>query len=149
LIQVNPVEFSVVNLPTWLAIDPDMWHVNQATATIGGVTATALATPESVTWTMGDGGVVECQGPGTRFDPDLAAGLQSTSCSYTYTRSSDGEPGSDGDPNDGAFTVTATVTWKVTWTAVGTPGGGILPALHTATTKALRVEQVESVGVAQ
>ncbi len=148
-IQINPVAFSLVNLPTWLAINPDIWRVDQATATAGGVTATAVATPESVSWNMGDGGVVQCNGPGTHFNPNLAADLQSPSCSYTYRRSSESEPSSDGDPNDGAFTVTATVTWKVTWTAVGADGGGILPSLHTATTTTVRVEQIESVGVAQ
>jgi len=145
-IQVNPVEFSVVNLPTWLAIDPAGWHPYQATATVAGVTAIAVATPVDVTWTMGDGGEVECAGPGTEYSPDLAANLQSTSCSYTYARSSAGEPSIDGDPNDGAFAVTATMTWKVTWTAVGAVGGGTLPPLHTASTVAVRVEQIESIG---
>jgi hypothetical protein len=145
-LEINPAEFSVVNLPTWLAIDPAGWHAYQATATVAGVTATAVATPEEVTWTMGDGGEVECDGPGTQYSPDLAANLQSTSCSYTYARSSAGEPSVDGIPNDGAFAVTATVTWRVTWTAVGAVGGGTLPALHTASTVAVRVEQVESIG---
>jgi hypothetical protein len=144
-IELNPAAFSVVNLATWLAINPAGWRPYQATATVAGVTATAVATPEEVTWTMGDGSQVECDGPGTPFSPDLAA-PQSTSCSYTYTRSSAGQPSVDGDPNDGAFAVTATVTWKVTWTAVGAVGGGTLPALHTASTEAVRVEQVESIG---
>ena len=148
-IDVNPVEFSVVNLRTWLAIAPALWHPYGATATVGGVTATALATPETVRWTMGDGGVVECAGPGTQYAPDLAASLQSTSCGYTYERSSDGEPSRDGEANDGAFPVMATVTWKVTWTAVGAPGGGPLPSLQTTSTTAIRVEQVESVGAGQ
>ncbi len=148
-IQVNPAEFSVVNLPTWLAVDPAAWHAYQATATVGGVTANASATPETVTWTMGDGGEVDCDGPGAQYNLDLAANLQSTSCAYTYARSSDGEPSSDGDPNDGAFAVTATVVWEVTWTAIGAPGGGTLPSLHTASTVPVRVEQVESIGVVQ
>jgi hypothetical protein len=147
--EVNPAAFSVVNLPTWLAVDPAIWHPYQATATVGGVTATAVATPETVIWSMGDGGLVECPGPGSLYNPALPQSEQSTSCAYTYQRSSEGEPSADGDPNDGAFAVTATVSWKVTWTAVGAPGGGILPSLHTATTVAVRVEQVESVGVVQ
>jgi hypothetical protein len=147
-IQVNPAEFSLVNLPTWLALDPDEWHADQASATVGGITATAVATPETVSWSMGDGGEENCVGPGAEFDPNLAASVQSTSCSYTYRRSSSGEPSSDGNPNDGAFAVTATVMWRVTWTAVGAPGGGALPPLHTRSTTAIRVEQVESVGVA-
>jgi hypothetical protein len=146
-IRVNPAAFSVVNLPTWLSIDPAAWHTFQATATVSGVTATAVAVPETVTWTMGDGGRVQCNGPGTAYDPQLPAGAQSTSCAYTYGRSSVGEPSGDGDPNDGAFPVTATVSWKVIWTAVGAPGGGDLPSLQTSSAGAIRVEQVESVGV--
>lgn len=148
-IEMNPAAFSVVNLSTWLAINPLVWHRYQATASAGLVSATATATPETVTWTMGDGAVVDCSGPGAQYDVNLAPSLQSTSCAYTYTRSSDGEPSSDGNPNDGAFTVTATVTWSVTWTAVGAPGGGALPSLHTESTESVRVEQVESIGVVQ
>jgi hypothetical protein len=98
---------------------------------------------------MGDGAVVDCTGPGAQYDVDLAPNLQTTSCAYTYTRTSDGEPSSDGNPNDGAFAVTATVTWDVMWTAIGAPGGGVLPSLHTESTQAVRVEQVESIGVVQ
>jgi hypothetical protein len=147
-LTINPASFSVVNLSTWLAVNPSIWHRYEATATADGVSATAVATPQMVTWNMGDGDVVVCDGPGTAYDPDLPAELQSTTCSYTYTRSSEGEPSSDGNPNDGAFPVTAVVTWTVTWTAVGAPGGGVLPALHTQSTEAVRVEQVESIGVA-
>jgi hypothetical protein len=146
---VNPAAFSVVNIPTWLSINPALWHPFQATATAGGVTATAVATPETVVWTMGDGGAVQCDGPGTGYQAALPSDVQSTSCSYTYRRSSEGEPSSDGDPNDGAFLVTATVTWEVTWTAVGAPGGGTLAPLQTSSSEAVRVEQVESVGVTQ
>jgi hypothetical protein len=146
-LEINPAPFSIVNFATWLAVAPGMWHPYRATATVGGITATAVATPVSVVWTMGDGGVVVCDGPGTVFNPALPLGQQTTSCSYTYQRSSYGEPSGDGDPNDGAFPVTATVTWRVTWTAVGAPGGGSLPSLHTSSTVAVRVEQVESVGV--
>ena len=129
-IVVNPSAFSVVNIPTWLSVGPALWHPFQATATAGGVTATAVATPEFVDWTMGDGDVVRCDGPGSVYNPGLAPGPQSTSCSHTYKQSSAGEPSPDGDPNDGAFLVTAAVTWTVTWTAVGAPGGGTLPPLR-------------------
>jgi hypothetical protein len=145
-LQLNPAAFSVVNLSTWLAIDPSVWHPYAATASAGGVSATAVATPEMVTWTMGDGGAVECDGPGQLYESDLPESEQSSSCTYAYTSSSAGQPSSDGNPNDGAFSVTATVTWKVTWTAVGEPGGGTLPDLHTSSTSPVRVEQVESVG---
>ncbi len=149
-IDLNPAAFSVVNLPSWLAINPALWHSFNASATAAGVTVSAVATPSSVTWNMGDGsGVVECAGPGTTYVPSLSDSIQNPSCTYTYRRSSDGQPSVDGNPNDGAFQVTATVTWTVTWTAVGAPGGGTLPPLQTASTVPVRVEQVESVGTGQ
>jgi len=148
-IQLNPATFSVVNLQSWLAIDPALWRPFTAAATAGGVSVTAQASPTSVTWNMGDGGVVVCDGPGTRYDPTLPESAQTPSCAYTYQRSSEGQTSSDGNPNDGAFQVTATVTWTVTWAALGEPGGGTLPSLQTSSTAPVRVEQVESVGVGQ
>src|SRR3546814_11679817 len=65
--------------------------------------------------------LVVCQGPGTPYDASRPASEQTTDCSYTYGRSSASEP-------DGAYLVTATVRWNVTWTIVGAPGGGDLGA---------------------
>ncbi len=140
----NPSGSSVVNLPTWLWIDGAIWHSYTVTATAGTVTATAVATPMSVTWTMGDGIVVSC-GRGVPFDPIKSASRQTTSCDHVYRISSLGQPSPDGNPDDGAFTVSATVSWSVQWTAQGAPGGGSLPALTTSSQTRLRVEQVQSV----
>lgn len=144
-IGFNPPTNAVVNLPTWLWVDPALWHPYVVSATVGAVTATATATPTSVTWNLGDGGSLVCAGPGTAYRTDLPASAQQTSCSYVYQTTSLGQPSSDGSPNDGAFRVTATVAWQVVWTAQGAPGGGNLPPLTTTSTTNLRVEQVESV----
>jgi len=145
---VNPPGFSVTNLPTWLWIDPAMWHAYSATASAGGVSATAVATPVAVAWQMGDGGSLACNGPGVPYQVGLPATEQHTYCSYTYRQPSIGEPSPNGDVNDGAFPVRATVSWAVTWTASGAPGGGTLPPLSTTSTTAIKVEQVESIGTA-
>jgi hypothetical protein len=147
IVNLNPSAFSVVNLSSWLWIDPQAWHSVSATATAGGVSATATAVPETVTWSMGDGHTVVCDGPGTPYEPQADA-AQTTGCAYTYAESSAGQPSIDGDPNDGAFTVTATIHWTVSWSATGATGGGLLPALNTSSTVPVRVEQVESVGTA-
>ena len=148
VIEMSPSRFSVVNLQTWLWIDADGWRSISATASAGGVSATATAVPQSVVWTMGDGGTVTCVGPGTAYNPSISPDLQSTTCSYIYRTSSAGQPSTDGDPNDGAYPVTASIEWSVTWRATGAPGGGALPPLHTTSTTAVRVEQIESVGSA-
>jgi hypothetical protein len=140
----DPAGFSVVNLATWLWIGGGIWHPYAVTATVGTVSATAVATPESVTWVMGDGGVETCGGPGAPFDPAGPAN-QSTNCLHTYSTSSMGQPSPDGNPNDGAYPVIATVQWSVTWSAVGAEGGGALPPLSTSTSTSIRVEQVQSV----
>ena len=148
VISLNPSAFSIVNLSSWLWIDPQTWHSFRATATAGSVSATAIATPVSVSWSMGDGHTVICDGPGTPYDPAIPDAAQSTTCSYTFSESSAGQPSADGDSNDGAFNVTSTITWMVSWLATGAPGGGQLPPLHTSSTVPVRVEQVESVGTA-
>ncbi len=141
----DPAGTSVVNLPTWLWIDNDIWHTQSVTATAGSVSATAVATPVSVTWSMGDGDVVTCGGPGLPFVASEAPGGPGSPCTYTYSESSAGQPSPDGNPDDGAFSVQATVAWSVSWSAQGAVGGGALPSLYTSTSYRLRVEQIESI----
>jgi hypothetical protein len=137
----------VVNLATWLWLDPQVWHSFTATANAGKVTASAVAVPASVEWDTGDGSRSICYGPGVTFDA-TATGVQVTYCDHVFRFSSIAEHSADGNANDRAFEVTATVTWRVTWFAAGAAGGGVLPSLHTSATVPLRVEQVESVGIA-
>ena len=145
-IHVDPSVFSVVNVPTWFWIDPGLWHPFVATATAGGVSATAIASPQTVSWSTGDGNVVVCDGPGTAYDPAVPAIDQTTPCSYTYRQSSVGQASANGDANNGAYDVVATISWSVTWSAVGASGGGTLAPLQTSSNIKLRVEQIESVG---
>jgi hypothetical protein len=143
-VHFDPAGQSVVNLPTWLWIDRGIWHPASVTASVGPVSATAVATPVSVTWTMGDGGSTTCDGPGTPYDPELASSSQSTSCFYTYAVSSAGQSTLAGGADDDAFKVVATIDWSVTWTAQGAAGGGTLPPLVTSSSALVPVEQVES-----
>jgi hypothetical protein len=101
----------LVNVATWLWVNPSAWHPVTATATAGPVTTTATAAPTKVVWDMGDGHSVTCDGPGTAYDPSSPDA--STNCSYTWSTA-------------GTFTVTATIYWSVTWAAAGAAGGGSL-----------------------
>ncbi len=85
-IQVNPTE-PVVHVETWLWLDDATWATREQTASAGGVTATVRASPRRVTWDMGNGDRVVCDGPGTPYDPSNPAEAQSTGCSYTYRHS--------------------------------------------------------------
>ncbi|MGH9089941.1 MAG: hypothetical protein ACRDZR_00950 [Acidimicrobiales bacterium] len=85
---------------------------------------------------MGDGQQVTCDGPGTPYDP--SAPDATTDCSYTWTQPSAGQPG-------GAYQVTATVDYGVTWGATGAAGGGDLgQAPGPAGRVAVRVAQSEA-----
>jgi hypothetical protein len=138
----------VVNLATWLWIDGGIWHPFSVTASVGSVSATAVATPISVIWAMGDDGATTCDGPGTPYNPEQPSDEQSTSCDYTYLTSSEGQPSTDGNPNDDAYDVVATIDWSVSWSVQGAAGGGELPPLTTSSARLVRVEQVESVNTA-
>jgi hypothetical protein len=141
----NPAGASVVNLPTWLWIDGALWHPLSVSASAGPVTATAVATPVSVTWSMGDGGTTTCAGPGQPFTTAGSAALPSSRCTYTYRTSSAGQSAPDGDLDQGAYPVVATVTWAVSWSTQGAAGGGPLPTLFSSTVARVRVEQVQSI----
>jgi hypothetical protein len=81
-----------------------------------------------VTWVMGDGYSVTCQGPGVAYDPSRPFASQLPPlCGYVYSRSSANEPGE-------AFQATVTVHYGATWTVTGAPGGGSLgPVVRTVT----------------
>jgi hypothetical protein len=118
----------LVNVATWLWIDPGAWQTLTATATAGTVTATATAAPSKVVWDMGDGQSVTCDGPGTPYDPSDPNAT--TGCSYTWGQA-------------GTYMVTATVYWSVTWTAAGAAGGGNL-GLQAGPPATVQVQVVES-----
>jgi hypothetical protein len=82
------------------------------------------------------------------YQPAISLDMQATNCGHTYTAPSVGQPSQDDDPNDGAYPLTATILWSISWTSTGAAGGGQLAPLFTSATFPLRVEQVESVGIA-
>jgi hypothetical protein len=126
----------LVQLPTWLWINSADWQVQSATASVPGVSVTASATPTTVTWTLGDGTTLTCRGPGTAYPAGTNPAAASPDCGHTYTRTSTDQPG-------GAFTVTATITWVITWAGGGQTG--TLPALQTQATTTLRVVESRAV----
>lgn len=147
-LTLSPSTTGYVNLAEWLWITSSMWHPLSTTAQAcnagGCVAATATATPSYATWDTGDGSMFTCNGPGTPYDPSLPATSQSTTCEHTYATSSAGQSSPDGNPNDAAFAITATITWTVAWAG---PNGsaGALSSLTTRGVTSLKVAQIESV----
>jgi hypothetical protein len=134
VIQASPAVGldQLVNVPTWLWL-AGPWAAVRATAAVPGERVTATAVPQRVTWHMGDGSVVTCHGPGTPYQLSDDPASPSPTCGHTYTRSSAAAPG-------GIFTVTATITWDVTWAGGG--AAGTFPGL--ATTSAVPVPVAQS-----
>jgi hypothetical protein len=122
LVRTSPPVGSpqLVGLATWLWVEPGAWAVFDATAEVPGLSVTVTATPTSVRWDMGDGTQVTCTGPGT---PWVEGGPEHSDCTHTYQFVSAGEPG-------GRYTVSATVTWAVSWEA---PALGLSGTLADAT----------------
>ncbi len=126
----------IVQLPTWMWVTS--WEPESASASVPGVTSTVTARPTTVTWDMGNGDQVVCNGPGTPFDFSRPEEGQSTDCSYTYRHSSTSQPG-------GVYRVSATATYEVSWSAEGAPGGGALPAVSKTSSVPVRVMEIHAV----
>jgi hypothetical protein len=131
-----PDRMQLVNVPTWLWLDGAAWAPLSATASVPGESVTATATPMSVTWVLGDGSTVVCHGPGTPYVAGGDPSVSSPDCGHTYLRSSAEQPA-------GAFVVSATVSWGVSWTGGGQSGA--LPALSTSSTVQLRVGESQAI----
>ena len=135
-----PPNSLVVNFPTWLWVAPSAWHTLSATATAGGVSATATAEPARVVWNMGDGNSVICFGPGAPWTS--AAGSASSNCQYAYGNNSYAQP-------NGVYNVTSTIYWHVTWVANGASGGGDFGLVAgPSTTTTVHVGEIHAINVA-
>ncbi len=122
---LNPPGDQVVGITTWLAVGSP-WRATSASAAVSNVTATVTATPTAVTWSLGDGAEVSCDGPGRFFDPTRPADEQVTECAHTYIWPSTHEPG-------GVYEVSATVSYDVSWTATDGSSGSLGPITRTST----------------
>lgn len=133
-IAANPTGDQLVNLPTWLWLSHG-WARLSATASVPGVSVTAVATPVSVSWTTGDGGTVTCHGPGTPFRAGSDPAAASPDCGHTYHASSANQPGQ-------TYSVTATVHWTVGWSGAGHTG--TFPNITTTGDAAFRVAESQA-----
>ncbi len=128
----------VVHVPVWWWLRPGVWHPRTATATLPGISVTAVATPRQVTWDAGDGTTTICPGPGDGVDPPLhpdgdVADLRAHLHHHLPHRAR----------RQLRYTLRATITWAITWT-----GGGLAGTEPPATTTAaaeIRVTELRAV----
>jgi hypothetical protein len=141
----SPDGTTLVNLATWLWVEPGSWRELRQRTSAGPVSVEVVATPVGTTWDPGDGSdPFTCSGPGTVYDRSRPESVQSTDCSYTYRRSSAARPQTGPEDNDRFFTVTVTTRWQVTWTGTG-GSGGTLPVLTRSSSFPLAVAQRQTV----
>lgn len=138
VIRMSPrVEWEqIVQLPTWMWIDPGAWRPRTARAEAGRTWAEATATPARVVWDMGNGDRVVCEGPGTPYDEGRHEATQRTGCSYTYRKSSAGQPGD-------TYTVRATLVYDVGWEGSAGAGGNLGTITRTSTAR-IRVAELQA-----
>ncbi len=134
--RFNPPGDQLVGLQSWLWVDTP-WAPAEASASVSGVTATVTATPEVVVWDTGDGHVVTCRDPGSRYDTTEPPAPRSSTCGHVYTWPSSTQP-------SGVYRVTATVTYAAAWHASDGTGDDLGPVTR-ATTVPLRVVEVQAV----
>ena len=130
-----PGALQLTQLPVWLWVAAGAWQPQSKTAQVPGEAVTATATPVAAVWSMGDGATVACKGPGTVFGGGNPAAASPT-CGYTYDQSSAGQPG-------GAYPVTVTITWDITWHGDG-GAGGVLAPLQTVAAAQFRVAESQA-----
>lgn len=131
-----------VKVPVWLWIDPP--QPIALTVAVRGLSVTVTAALVSTTWAMGEGdrsgpsssggSAVTCTGSGT---PPPAHPFRTVvpPCGYTYTWKS--LPERTG--GTGAYQITATTNWQVSWTASDGTNGTLPAPLTPATTQQVAV----------
>lgn len=124
----------LVGLPHFFWAEPSQWRSISKRATAGPVWAEVRATPTTVVVRPGARqAAVTCKGPGAPYDRSKSMNSQRTSCSYLFTRSSAGLPGSH-------YNVTVSIVWTAAW--MGSRGtGGALAPMTTSTTFPLRIAE--------
>ena len=109
--EARPGQVGLVGLPVWMwaeAPDPVTWGPVTKSASTGGYSVKATAKVDRVVWAMGDGEVVVCRDPGTKYE-DRYGKTSSPDCGYRYE-------------HPGHFTVRATSYWHVDWAGMGQSG---------------------------
>jgi hypothetical protein len=145
-----PVGQAVVNFRTWVKVTN--WAPVVASASAGPVTSTVTATPTTLTLSAPDshsGGAfyhtisATCTGPGKAYIGSIPFAAQHSACELTWRWPSYAYGNGYGD----SYPLSVSVTYHVTWTAAGAPGGGTLPDVTHTTTFPFLVREIQVIGV--
>ena len=137
-----------VGAPMWLWVetsDPFQWGTHTISASESGVSVTATVAPSYVSYDPGDGSApVTCGNAGT-VRPwnrnDLMSNHSPSRCEHTYMTTN-----TLGDP-DSRFSVTATVTWKVSWSATNGQNGSFTTETTSTSATSIHIGELRVVRV--
>ncbi|MBI0293238.1 hypothetical protein JBE04_01685 [Streptomyces sp. PRKS01-29] len=140
VIRTSPDEddVQVVGVPTWMWVQRSTWAPVTQTAEVPGLRVTATASPRRAVWSMGEGGLVTCTGPGTPYSQNFRPEEPSPDCGYIYRMASLTEVGRE-------FKISVQVTWDVEWHGGGQSGR--VPGLVITAERPLAVDEVQAVVV--
>ena len=131
----------VVNMQSWLAVDPVYWNEERvARAAEGRVEVTATLTPNRTLWDLGNGDVEDCVGPVDGPGVVWRSGMddaQST-CSYTYPNPSINPPANTWD-------IAGTVFFEVGFTTNAPGTYGPFAPIERTTTETIQVLEIQAV----
>lgn len=135
-ISLNPdVDIDqLVGLDTWFWAHGPSMAATQATAQVDGWWSTATATATSIRIDPGDGSEpIVCHGGGAAYNTNRPSRFQESDCTHTWVWS-------------GRYTVTATLTWAVTYDSnIPDNPTGTLDPLTTTATIPVRVVEAQPV----
>ncbi len=127
----------VVNLATWLWVEPASWTSVSREAAVPGARVVATARPIVATWNPGTGAAdLACPGGGLPYAADTSA-TAARGCTYTYAASSAAQP-------DSSYSLSLTVRWAVTWVCEPACGAGGLPDFEITSSRLVRVAEIQA-----
>jgi hypothetical protein len=127
----------VVQMPSWLAVEPVYWQTRTASASAGRVTVTATLTPYETEWDLDNGDIVTCANPGTVWRRRMPE--DRNTCGYTYTWPSI-------NPPDNTYALAGTVRFAVGYTTNAPGTYGPFTPLERTTTQTIQVVEIQSIG---
>ena len=142
--KTNPETTQTVNLPTWVWMDATTFHPVSVTAYLPdyGISATTTATPVGIHIDPGapasDATLFPADGNCKNLGTAYTAGAEGDPpCGVTYLRSTAGA----GHP----YQLTATVTWKISWTGTGQPTPVDLPDGTFGAPQDVTVQEIQTI----
>ncbi|WP_344804393.1 hypothetical protein [Microlunatus ginsengisoli] len=109
--SINRWKMAAVGYPLWLWADGPT-HVGPVSQRVANLYVSLDANLTSVSYDMGDGHTVTCDGPGKKWTRAVPAG-KASSCGYRYQKPS---------LPKGSYTVRATSHWAISWVVGGQSG---------------------------